>query len=224
MRWTNGSKPGALPTSPKRTKMSTTRYSMSFTTGGLFQQESVDLAQHYLSILDWDKLSEQVATQNLLQVRTQSSSTRIAREVISRLKLLSDAELKGLTSASSRDQGYILWVAVCRRYSFIAEFAQEVIRQRYTRLQPDLERTDFDAFLDRKAEWHTELDRLSSSTRLKLRQVFFRILREAGIVSSTLQIQSPIWSAQILELFKTTGTDNLQFFPIFESDLERFAS
>lgn len=197
---------------------------MSFTTGGLFQQESADLAQHYLSIRDWDKLSEQVATQNLLQVRTQSSSTRIAREVISRLKLLSDVELKALTSGSSRDQGYILWVAVCRRYSFIAEFAQEVIRQRYIRLQPDLERTDFDAFLDRKAEWHTELDRLSSSTRLKLRQVFFRILREAGIVSSVLQIQSPIWSAQILELFKTTGTDNLHFFPIFESELERFAS
>lgn len=204
--------------------MPTNTYSMSFTTGGLFQQESVDFAQHYLDIRDWNKLSEKVASQNLLQMRTQSSSTRIARELISRLELLSDSELKGLASASSRDQGYILWVAVCRRYLFIAEFAQEVIRQRYTRLQPDLERTDFDMFFDRKADWHTELDRLSSSTRQKLRQVLFRILREAGIVSNNLQIQSPIWSAQVLEILKLDGAQSFQFFPIFESDLERFAS
>lgn len=204
--------------------MPTTPYSMSFTTGGLFQQESVDLATLYLDIRDWDKLSEQVASQNLLQMRTQSSSTRIARELISRLQLLSDNELKALTSASSRDQGYILWVAICRRYLFIAEFAQEVIRERFIRLQPDLEHTEFDAFFDRKAEWHTELDRLSSSTRQKLRQVLFRILREAGIVSNNLQIQSPIWSAQVLEILKPDGAQSFQFFPIFESDLERFAS
>jgi len=204
--------------------MSKARYSLSFTTGGLFQQESVELAQLYLDVRDWDKLSEQVAAQNLLQVRTQSSSKRIAREIISRLKLLSEAELQGLVSASGRDQGYILWVAICRRYQFIAEFTLEVVRERYIRLQPDLERTDFDAFFDRKAEWHAELDRLSSSTRLKLRQVLFRMLREAGILSSALQIQSPIWSTQIIDIFKPAGSRSLQYFPLFESDLERLAS
>jgi hypothetical protein len=197
---------------------------MSFTTGGLFRQESVELAQLYLEIRDWAQLSNQVASQNLLQVRTQSSSKRIARELISRLKLLSEPELQGLIAASGRDQGYILWVAICRRYQFIADFTKEVICAHYIRLQTDMQHADFDTFFDSKAEWHPELDRLSDSTRLKLRQVLFRILREAGILSNTLQIQSPIWSPQILEILKPTGTRSLQYFPIFESDLERFAS
>ena len=204
--------------------MPTAHYSMSFTTGGLFQQESVEFSRLYLEIRDWDKLSDQVAKQNLLQVRTQSSSKRIARELISRLKLLSEPELQGLIAASGRDQGYILWVAICRRYQFIADFTKEVICAHYIRLQTDMQHADFDTFFDSKAEWHPELDRLSDSTRLKLRQVLFRILREAGILSNTLQIQSPIWSTQILDILKPTGSRSLQYFPIFESDLERFAS
>lgn len=197
---------------------------MSFTTGGLFQQESAELAQLYLETSDWQAVRELVVSKNLLQSRTLNSSKRICSEIISRLKQLSLPELSALPSASSRDQAYILWVALCRRYEFIGDFATEVLRERYTKLQPELTPEDFEAFFHKKSEWHTELQKLSDSTHQKLRQVLFKLMRDVGLLSKENLIQSPIWNLDLLNVLKKSSAASFQYFPIFESDLERFAS
>jgi hypothetical protein len=204
--------------------MSSAHYSMSFTTGGLFQQESAELAQLYLETSDWQAVREQVVSKNLLQSRTLNSSRRICSEIISRLKQLNLPELSSLPSASSRDQAYILWVALCRRYEFIGDFATEVLRERYTKLQPDLTPDDFEAFFHKKAEWHTELEQLSDSTHQKLRQVLFKLLKDVGLLSKENLIQTPIWNPELLNVLKNPGSSSFQFFPVFEADLERITS
>lgn len=222
MKSTNGSRLAVRQRNRNKIKVPRTPYSLSFTTGGLFRQESAELAQLYINTSDWEKLRELVSRDNTLQVRTQSSSKRISREIISRLRLLSEAELEGLRSGSSRDQGYLLWIAICRRYKFIADFAQEVVRERFIRLQPALDKSGFDRFFESKSEWHPELEQLSDSTRRKLRQVLFRMLREAGILTDADQIQAPIWSEEILAILRPTGATSFRYFPTFESDIERF--
>ena len=204
--------------------MSNAHYSMSFTTGGLLQQESADLAKLYLETTDWQAVRERVTSENMLQHRTLNSSKRICNEIISRLKQLSPAELAALPPASSRDQTYILWISICRRYQFIGDFASEVLRERYTKLQPDLTADDFEAFFHKKAEWHTELQQLTESTHQKLRQVVFKLMKDVGLLSNENVILSPIWNPKLLELLKKSGSASFQFFPIFESDLESFAS
>ena len=68
--------------------MDNNRYSMSFTTGGLFHLESVKLAALYLGLGDWSEVREKVISKNLLQYRTLNTLKRVCREVISRLKAL----------------------------------------------------------------------------------------------------------------------------------------
>lgn len=199
------------------------RYSMSFTTGSLFHRESVKLAALYLELGDWNAVRDKVISNNLLQTRTLNTLKRVCREVISRLKTLSIEELNFLVEANPQEQGYLLWLATCRRYRFIADFAMEVLRERYITLKTDVNHEDFDSFFNRKSEWHAELDAIQPTTRNKLRQVLFRILREAGLLASNNIINAAILSPELLNAISHNNRRDVLFLPVFESDLKGMA-
>ncbi|MAT50828.1 MAG: hypothetical protein CMK32_06570 [Porticoccaceae bacterium] len=195
------------------------RYRISFTAGSLYHLESVKLVELYLSVKDWEKVRDQALSSNLLQSRTESTAKRTCREAIARLKTLSGEELIFLSEANHQDQAYLLWIAVCRLYRFIADFAVEVIRERFLSMKLDLTFEDFDAFYNRKSEWHDELDDASASTRAKLRQVLFRILREAGLLGKDKAIHAVLLSPGLVELIRQNNPDEFMYFPAFEADI-----
>ncbi len=199
--------------------MNSEKYRISFTTGGLFRLESVKLALLYLELQDWGAVRDTALSENLLQARTLSSSKRIYREISSRLAELSPKELNFLVHADAREQGYLLWIAICRRYRFIADFAVEVLRERYISLKTDLHYEDFDSFLSRKSEWHEELEEIRPATRSKLRQVLFKIMREADLLSASNTINAATLSPRLLGAIPRSNHGDLSFFPAFESEL-----
>ncbi len=196
------------------------KYSMAFTTGGLFYRESVALALLFFEPNDWDGVRDKVLSENLLQSRTLNTSKRQCREIISRLKTLDQKELDLLISGSTQEQKYLLWLAVCRHYRFIAEFAEEVIRERYIGLKHDLQYDEFDFFFNKKSEWHPELEEIKPTTRNKLRQVLFRILREAELLTVKNTLNAAMLSQQFLAAIPRQRRKDVFLFPVFESDLK----
>jgi hypothetical protein len=203
--------------------MNKDRYSMSFTTGGLFHHESVKVASLYLEFGDWNITRDEVIRQNVLQARALNTSKRVCREVTSRLKTLSLNELKFLVEADRQNQAYLLWMAICRRYQFIADFAVEVIRERFLSLKADLTPVDFDAFYNRKSEWHQELDKIQPSTRGKLRQVLFKILKEANLLTEKHIITAAMLSPELKALISNTNAQDFMVLPMFEINLKETA-
>lgn len=193
---------------------------MSFTTGGLFHRESVELATLYLDLGDWSSVRDKVVAENLLQTRTLNTLKRVCHEIISRLRTLSRGELEFLIEGSHQEQAYLLWLAVCRQYKFIADFAVEVLRERYITLKSDLTHEDFDSFFNRKSEWHLELDEITSATRGKLRQVLFKILREADLLTANKMIRAAMLSPRLLGLIQQNNQRDILYFPVFESDVK----
>ncbi|QEP42508.1 DUF1819 family protein [Ectothiorhodospiraceae bacterium BW-2] len=203
--------------------MSNDRYSLSFTTGSLFHRESVKLAALYLDLGDWNAVRDKVIAENLLQTRILNTLKRVCREIISRLRTMSPGELEFLVEGSHQEQAYLLWLAVCRRYRFIADFAVEVLRERYITLKSDLTSDDFDSFFNRKSEWHLELDEITPATRSKLRQVLFKILREADLLAANNMINAAMLSPRLLDVIHRGSRRDLSCFPVFESDLKGMA-
>ena len=197
-------------------------YRLSFTTGGLFVHESVTVAKSYLHIGDWTETRAKVRQQNLLQVRTAAAATRISKEVTARLQELSSEELSALLDLSLRDQANLLWVAVCRRYPFIREFATEVLREHFLVLRRRLVFADFDHFLNGKALWHAELDNIAKSTQLKLRQNLFRMLREANLLSDQYEIHPAQLSSYLAQLLARQGRQVFLVFPATDNDIQRW--
>ncbi len=104
------------------------RYKLSFTGGALLMRETVIAAPVYLRERDWSKVRAIVEHDNLLQSRTVASGSRSAREIVQRLAVLTDDEVELLVDATPTERAYLLWVAACRRYDLIGEFAEEVVR------------------------------------------------------------------------------------------------
>lgn len=188
------------------------RYALSFTSGALLTREAVIAAPLYLQDRDWAKVRQELGEGNLLQARTSSSGFRLAREVAQRLAVLSPEELELLIDASPSERGHLMWVAACRRYTFVGDFAEEVVRERFLLLTPTLGYEHFDSFVHGKAMWHPELTELKESTSKKLRQTLFRMLTEAGLLVRG-EIVHPTLSERVRDALDGRTPSDVRFLP-----------
>lgn len=187
---------------------------MSFSVGGLMLNESLAIAHTYRPGETWACARERLLAQGASSLPKLASQTRALREVYDRIGHLSDAERHYLSAEADRaEQQAVMWLAICRTYRFVHEFAVEVINERYQSWRLDLGHEVFDRFLADKAECDPSLAALSPSTAAKLRQVLFRILREAGVRSVEGRIQ-PIWlSGRMKRLIEESNPADLRIFP-----------
>lgn len=190
------------------------KYRMSFSVGGLMLNESLVIAQAYRPGETWACARERLLAQGTSSLPKLASQTRALREVYDRIGHLFDTERHYLSAEADRaEQQAIVWLAVCRTYRFVHEFAVEVISERYQSWRLDLGHEVFDRFLAEKAESDSGLAELSPSTCAKLRQVLFRILREASLISIDGRIQ-PIWfSGRMKRLIEDSNPADLRVFP-----------
>lgn len=198
-------------------------YRMSFGTGGLFLNESIAIARLYAALGDWSAVKRAAAQQGVMPFRKQSSVTRTIREIANRLEVLSAAELELLSDGDYHDQLSVLWLALCRGYRFIGEFAAELVSERFLSFRTMLTYDDFDAFYAAKAEWEPELEGISASTRTKLRQILFRLMREAGVLGQDDHICRALLSARFSAMLQQANPAELRFFPGAELDARRSA-
>lgn len=193
----------ALATAPRR-------YALSFTTGALLVREAVLLAPVYLEQHDWERVRDLAVKENLLQARTHRTGVRLASETVQRLSALAESEVSLLLDATASERGHLMWAAACRRYEFIGEFAEEVVRERFLLLAPALEYQDFDGFVRGRALWHEELAELKESTLQRLRSNVFKMLREAELLSKGGEIMPAVLSERIAAALSA----DLRFFPV----------
>lgn len=199
---------------------STEKYSMSFTVGGLFLHESPRAADLYLELREWKLVRETILKENLLQLRTKSSGMRVSRELCNRLNQLEDEELILLVNGTFQERSALLWLAACRQYRFIYEFSVEILRAKFLAYQRDLSHADFDACFNAKAAWHEELDKITDTTLAKLRQVLFRMMHEAGLLSPEGVIQVFPLSPGVISAIKKKSVGDLSVFPAAEADFK----
>ncbi|PJI93571.1 DUF1819 family protein [Luteimicrobium subarcticum] len=193
------------------------RYRLSFSTGGLFLLGGPVAARLFLDLHDWAAVRGALNAGNLLQARTVSSATRWSRELVQRLEELSESEVNLLADAISDERAHLLWAAACRRYDLLGEFAEEVLRDRFLLLAPEIHAEDFEVFLRGKEPWHIELDDLTESTRRKLRTNTFLMMREAGFLTDSGAIVPTILSERLRMSFAANIPSDIRFFPTREA-------
>jgi hypothetical protein len=189
------------------------RYRLSLSTGGLFLTESLLAVDEYFYYRDWPRTRLAAEQKNIIQSRTASSTKRRVREICQRLAMLTDQQLTLLKNGSRQEQQYLLWLAICKQYLLVFEFATEVIREKFLRMDLNLDHLEFDRFFNAKADWYDELDVLEESTRAKIRQVLFKILHEAEILSDANMIIPVLLTEVFVETVIQDNPDYLRIFP-----------
>jgi hypothetical protein len=189
-------------------------YKMSFSTGGLFLNESLEVARLHRDDEPWPDTIARALEVGTTSLPKAASQRRTLREIANRISMLTDEELYFfINDADRNEQQALLWLATCRAYRFVREFAVDVICDRYLSYQLDLPLESFDMFFAAKADWDDGLASISDTTLNKLRQILFRMMREAGILSAENRIQSTYLSTPLKLLIESTEPADLAVFP-----------
>ncbi|MCZ4262602.1 DUF1819 family protein [Limimaricola sp. G21655-S1] len=187
---------------------------MSFSTGGLLLNESLEIARLHIEGEPWGETLLRARQEGTTSLPKAISNRRATREISNRLMMLSAEERAFLLETTDRsDQQALLWLAACRAYRFVREFSLEVVRERYLSYQLDLPRESFDLLFEAKAEWDNDLAAIKESTRSKLRQVMFKMMREAGLLSNANRIQAAILSTRLKAMIADQNPSELLLFP-----------
>lgn len=194
-------------------------YKMSFAVGGLLLNESVEVARMHAQSEAWDATLQRAFDGGVTSLPKAASRRRTLREIVNRISTLDEEELDYLVERADRqDQQALLWLATCRAYRFVREFATEVIHERFLSFQLDLPLESFDVLFAAKAEWDEGLAGISPMTRAKLRQVMFRIMREANVISDDNRILSAYVSPRLKTMLAEKSPRDLVVFPGLSRD------
>jgi hypothetical protein len=125
-----------------------------------------------------------------------------------------------LVDGTRSEHNYLLWLATCKRYSFIQEFAIEVLREKFLCMEIVLTYDDYDYFYNKKSQWHEELENLSPATRNKNRSVLFRILLEAELLGPEKLIFPALFTRQLVAVIAADNASLFSCYPISDRDIK----
>ncbi|MFV0196257.1 DUF1819 family protein [Empedobacter falsenii] len=178
------------------------KYNLAFTAGALLYNESLIFIQAIDHIEDYLK-NQFIVDSDVLITNAESSRKRIKNELDKRLKNLDVDYLNKFSLLMEQDQKVILFLAICKTYSIITEFALEVVFNKWKNFDNELSTYDFKYFLSSKLS-EEQLNSISEHSLYKLSQVAVKMFKDVGVFKedklSTVHI-----SDELVELLKTKG-------------------
>ena len=88
-----------------------------------------------------------------------------------------------------------------------------IISEKFNSYQIELDYNDFNFFYEQQKVFYEELNLLKDSTRKKLRQVIFKIMKDLNILSKTKEITPLLPSIELREISSLTRKDLKLFLP-----------
>lgn len=158
---------------------------LSFTSIALGLREAETALALFERTGDWKEAANVAIEENSFQLTSSASTRRVFSEVRQRLETLTPETLEAFHDSYTNDRRAILLIAICKCYSFIFEFIRSTLADKVTVFDYGLSQADFDAYWNASALEHPELEEITDSTRKKIRQVVFRLLTEAGLLTET---------------------------------------
>lgn len=198
------------------------KYILSFTAASLRLNEMVKVATAALDNAGGDlaMVKESGVVFSSVKIRT---SDREFREVRKRLETLTPDQTVILIWGDLISQKQIAFLSVCKRYTFIRDFAVDVIRDKVLVFDYQLNESDYKSFINSKLSLHTELEEFSESTLKKAKQVMFRILEQAGIINNPVdkQIQPQILQQDVINATVRDDPAWLKVFMMSDKDIKQ---
>lgn len=147
---------------------------------------------------------------NIFQVNTEARKSEIASIVIQRLKAIDDFLVEKIVNGEIGTSKQIVVYSIMKTDRLFFEFMYEVFREKILMGDSTLQDKDFDIFFSRKKEQSKKVDSWTNYTFYKLKQVYIRILFEAGFIKGRKRdrvIVKPIIEEELVQHLKKIGDE-----------------
>lgn len=123
--------------------------------------------------------------ENIFSVNTETRKKEIASAVINRIQVLDDYILDKIVNGSLQTSKQLTIYSILKTDRLFFEFMKEVYREKILLKDYSIDDKDFNIFFRRKAEQSEKVASWQDYTYYKLKQVYKRILSEAGFIKNT---------------------------------------
>lgn len=187
------SKPGPIPT----------EYSAIMTGEPFLHFELRTVAQMRMRGLSNNEIREVVKAENSFQYKTPKSIGRAVRAVLRRLDVLDDTLVEICANGSLSASRLVTLYAIAKTNLLFFDFLEEVYKEKCALGRSPLTAKDVRIFFTQKRQQSAVVAGWSEETVRKLRQVFLKILIDAGLVTPDTQlVSSPIVEPGLIEHLK----------------------
>jgi len=145
---------------------------------------------------------------NIFQVNTEARKREITSTVLQRLKTLDGFLLEKVANGDIGTSKQIIIYTIMKTDRLFFEFMHEVFREKMMLRDFSLQDKDFNIFFTRKKEQSDKVASWTDYTFYRLKQVYIRILSEAGLLKGqrrNWEIIKPIVDEEIVRHLKKIG-------------------
>jgi hypothetical protein len=154
------------------------------------------------------EIKDKVTTDNLFLYKTGKSILKRLREVLKRLNCLDDTLLSMFVNSESDTAKLITLYTILKSDLLFYEFMEEVILDKYTSRQKNIEQSDFKQFFQFKAEQSDIVSTWTENTVKELIRVYKSILKEAGLLKDSMELKSSLMPSVLSDYLIEKGEEN----------------
>ncbi len=129
-----------------------------------------------------DEIKKAAVEDNIFQVKTEDRKKAVASITLKRINVLDEHLLQRLVHGDVETGKLIVLYAIMKTDRLFFEFMNEVFREKLIIKDYIIADKDYNLFFDRKKEQSERVGSWADSTFNKLKQVYNRILFEAGLI------------------------------------------
>lgn len=155
-----------------------------------------------------EELKTKAIEENLFAVNSESRKKEIASSILNRIEILDGFLLDKIAYGSLQTSKQLALYSILKTDRLFFEFMKEVYREKTLLKDFQITHKDFNVFFRRKVEQSEQIAEWKDYTFYKLKQVYKRILTEAGFIrhsEKNVEILPQIMEEEIKNHLKNTG-------------------
>lgn len=168
-------------------------------------------ANLYIEGFSTANIRQKALDENTFSLNSENRIKEIASTVLERLGALDEILIDKLANSNLETSKQIALYAILKTDRLFFEFMQEVYKEKYLVGDYQITDKDFAIFFRRKAEQSQQVAGWTDYTFYKLKQVYKRILIEAGFVkknNKNIEITRPFMEQELIDYLDEKG-DNI---------------
>jgi len=174
----------------------------------LFNEEK-KVINLYFKGFNPDNIKEKIIDEDIFKYNSKNRKKEIASTTLKRLDVLDEFLVNEFMQSSLAEQKFIVLYTIIKTDRLFFEFMIEVFREKYLVNDFELKDYDFESFFSEKAIQSERVAKWQDYTYYKLKQVYIRILFEAGLINNQedRKIIRPIVAKEITDHLIAIGDE-----------------
>ncbi|MTI67133.1 MAG: DUF1819 family protein [Firmicutes bacterium] len=149
-----------------------------------------------------DQIKDKAIKENIFSMNSENRKKEIASTILTRMEVLDEFLMDKIVKGTLETSKQLALYALLKTDLLFFEFMNEVYKEKYILNDLVITDKDFNIFFQRKAEQSERVASWKDYTYYKLKQVYIRVLYEAGFIEKVdkgIEIKPPIIEREVID-------------------------